>query len=136
MSRTTRITAKEEAFCTAIASGKGPSEAYRSSYDTNASAAIVTVGAQQVLRRKRVTDRIQALRDKAARPAILTRQRKLERLAAMVEEQVADGAQLTSEQLKAVELDAKMQGHNEPEKLKIEGLGTVLQKIRKDARKP
>lgn len=132
----TRLTAKEEAFAQEICSGKLPLHAFLAAGYKASNARIGSIAAQRCLNRQRVADRIQQLRDRAARPAVLTRQRKLERLAAMVEEQVATGAQLTSDQLKAVEIDAKMQGHNEPEKLKITGLGTVLQKIRKDARKP
>jgi hypothetical protein len=40
------------------------------------------------------------------------------------------------QRLKAIEIDNKMAGHNEPEQLKVTGLGSILQKIRTSARKP
>ena len=131
-----RITAKQEAFAQAIVAGKGPSEAYRSAYAMQGSARVVSVHAQDVLRHWLVAARIKELRDRAARPAILSRQAKLERLARAISEQVTKKNQLTPEQIRAIEIDNRMQGHNEPEQLKVTGLGSVMQKIRRDAPKP
>lgn len=138
LDRKARLTAKEEAFALNIVSGKGVAESHLLAYGGNSKTEVRAVRASEVLKRGRVTARIQQLRDRAARPSVLTRARKLEKLAAMVE-QDAEGlppSHLTPEQLRAVEIDNRMQGHNEAEKLKITGLGTVLQKIRKDAKKP
>lgn len=131
-----RLTAREEAFALHIFAGKGVAEAHKLSYGGGGKPEVRAVKASEVLARDHVKARVQQLRDAVARPSILSRQEKLERLAKMVRAEVEEQDQLTPEQLRAVEIDNRTQGHNEPEKLKIEGLGTVLQKIRKDARKP
>lgn len=136
MSRTPRLTAKEEAFALHIFAGRGVSEAHQLSYGGNGKATVRAAKASEVLARHHVQARIQKLRDAIAKPAILTRERKLQRLAAAVEEQIGNGKQLTNEQLKAIEIDSRMQGHNEPEKLLVKGMGSVLQKIRQTAPKP
>lgn len=137
MRRPPKLTAKEEAFAQAVVSGKTLSDAYRYVYSTKANPAVVSVAANRVINRPRIAQRIAQLRDRAARPAVLSRARKLERLAAMLEEQmIPKTAQLTADQIRALEVDNRMQGHNEAEKLKVEGMGSLLQKIRKDAQKP
>lgn len=133
-----RLTPKEEVFAQAIMSGKNQSEAYRTAYpNQKCNANVTAVAANRVANRAVVSARLVQLRNMAARPAILTRARKLEKLAAMIENaNVVVNDQLTSDQLKAVEIDNKMQGHQEAEKLKVTGLGSLLQKIRAAAPKP
>lgn len=131
-----RLTFKQEAFCHRIASGEAQQAAYLACYEWKGDTEVARKKASLLANKPHVAARILQLRDRAARPKILSRQRKLERLHDMVDEQVAPGKQLTSEQLKALEIDARIQGHNEPEKLKVEGMGSLLQKIRRTAPKP
>lgn len=133
-----RLTAKQEAFCHSIADGKTQLDAYLSAYDWHGNMTVAKTRASEEAAKPHVAARLATLRERQTTPKTLTRQRKLERLAAMVEEQVATvgNQQLTGDQLKAIELDARMQGHNEPEKLKVEGMGSLLQKIRRTAPKP
>lgn len=79
---TFRISPKEEAFAQGIAAGKNQSDAYRAAYDTRAKPEVIAVAANRVANRARVAQRLNELRNMAARPAILTRQRKPTRTAA------------------------------------------------------
>lgn len=131
-----RLTPKQEAFAQAVIAGKNQGEAFVSAYGSKCKKAVSQVRGCELAKQTNIAARIQQLRDRAASPAILTRQRKLERLAAAVEEQVADGKQLTADQIRALEVDNRMQGHNEAEQLKVSGMGSLLQQIRREARKP
>lgn len=132
----TKLTAKEAAFAQAIVAGKTQADSYRGAYSTKAKPEVIAVAANRVANRARVIHRITELRNLAAKPSLLTRTRKLEKLAAMVETVMASKQQLTPDQLKALEIDNKMQGHNEAEKIKVSGLGGLLQKIRASSPKP
>lgn len=57
------LTAKQEAFCRAIASGTGPSEAYRSAYNAEKmKPAVIAVKANELLANGNVTVMIESLR--------------------------------------------------------------------------
>lgn len=131
------LTTKQERFCRLLVEGMDQGPAYAAAYDWQGKVSGRDQKASILAARKDIQDRIQKLRDMAAKPTILTRQRKLEKLARMVEAPLSGNeAVLTSEQLKAMEIDNKIQGHNEPETVRIEGAGALLQKIRKGAPKP
>lgn len=131
------MTSKEEAFALGIIKGLGPSAAYEAAGYAKCNPNVTAVAGQRIMNRPAVSARIAELRNKAAGPLILTRQRKLEKLARMIDA-VGDvpGAQLSGDQLKALEIDNKMQGHNEAEKLLVTGIGSLMQKMRLQARKP
>lgn len=133
-----RLTAKQEAFCQEIANGKLPLHAYVLAYDWNGGSAGGSKRASEESKKPLVAARIAELRGRISARLEWTRDQKLRRLQEAVDEQVAPigKKQLTSDQLKAVELATRMQGQNEPEKLKVEGMGSLLQKIRRTAPKP
>lgn len=136
------LTAKQEAFARAIVAGKGPSDAYRGSYDSKSNAAGIARRAQTVLNHPEVQARIHDLREKAdktvARELGLTRARKRWIIEKFVEKAVISDsvADLTPEQLRAMEIDNKMAGHNEPDQVEHSGMGGIMDLIRKAARKP
>lgn len=132
----TRLTAKEESFCQEIVKGTPVAAAFLGAGYRATSLRLAGINAQRTLGRSRVSARIQELRNMAARPSILTRARKNALLAAMVEKKLLADEQLSPEQLKALEIDNRMQGHNAEEKVKVSGMGALLQKIRKKGPKP
>lgn len=133
-----RLTAKEEAFAQNVADGCTGSEAYRRSYGTKASNKRVSQLASRVFGRERVRARVLQLKSRTETVRALSRERKRELLARMIEtEETAKKQKIPPAELRAmIETDNRMAGHNEPEKLKVEGIGSVLQKIRRDAPKP
>jgi hypothetical protein len=134
-----RPTAKELAFAKATVDGSPPSQAYRIAYHTQkCSAHVVSVAAQGILNRPVVVAEIARLRALAETPKTLSRQRKRELLAKQIEDEITQkGQALAAADIhRALEIDNRMAGHNEPDPIKIEGLGSLLQKIRKEAKKP
>lgn len=132
-----KLTPKQEAYAQARVDGKGPSEAYRLAYATRASAAVVSVAAQKVEKHPTVLARMASLRALLDTALTLGRTEKREILARMVRPaKPGEKVQLTNEQLKAVEIDNKMAGHNEAEKLNVDGIGELVQMIRRGAAKP
>lgn len=127
-----RLTAKQEAFCQRIADGKTQVDAYLSAYDWKGKKAGSEKKACELAALPAVAARITQLRERASTSRTLLRVEKREMLA-----DTARGTKaLTDVQMKAIEIDNKMAGHNEPEKLKVEGMGSLLQKIRRTAPKP
>lgn len=130
------LTGKQEAFAQAIVDGKGPSEAYQvAGYSVRAGAKVVSVKAAEVGRVAAVIARIAELRAKVTGAKTLDRVKKRELLAAFVlkDETKKD---LTIEQLRAMEIDNRMAGHNEPDKVNVFGLSDLLRQIRSTSRKP
>ena len=133
MTKKPRLTAKQEAFAQAIVDGKRPSEAFRLAYpDQKASPKIVSVKAAQAQNHPTIAGRIAELRGMLTKKKTLERDEKRLLLAATVR----GTKELSDAQMKAIEIDNKMAGHNEPEQLKVTGLGSLLQKIRQSAPKP
>jgi phage terminase small subunit len=66
------LTAREEAFCRAIADGLGPSEAYRQSHGSKMAPDAVASNAKRLLRRSRVKERIAELKVEASGGSDLT----------------------------------------------------------------
>lgn len=132
------LTAKQEAFCRALAAGEMQGEAYRRIYAWNGGRRVSDQKATEEAKKPHVRARIVELKSKVVERFVWTREQKLLRLKGAVDEQLKlpGKKQLTPEQLKAMELAAKLQGQNEPEKLKVTGLGSLLQQIRKAAPKP
>lgn len=128
-----RLTAKQEAFAHAIADGKTQVDAYLASYDWKGKKAGSEKKACELAALPAVAARIAALRERATTKRTLGRIEKRELLAATV---LGHTKPLSDVQMKAIEIDNKMAGHNEPEKLKVEGMGSLLQKIRRTAAKP
>ena len=70
------LTAREEAFCQAIADGLGPSEAYRQSHGSKMAPDAVASNAKRLMRRSRVRERIEELKREASEGPALTPKRE------------------------------------------------------------
>lgn len=131
-----RITPKQEAFAQLIVDGNPPSKAFRIAYDSKASVKVVSIMAQRVLKHHLVIRRCQELQSKAEAARTLGRIRKREMLARMLVRPLGQSGSLSREQLKAIEIDNVMAGHNEPEKIEVSGVGELVDMIRREAPKP
>lgn len=144
VSKRIQLTPTQEAFAQAIVDGHGPSDAYRKAGYSNSSPKLVSIAAAKIQRHPAVKARIADLRARLTNRKTLERVEKREMLATFIRakiekvpEHLGPGVIIFSrEQLSALEIDNRMAGHNEAEKLKVTGMGSVLQKIRRDAPKP
>lgn len=72
------LTAKQEAFCQAIANGMNQSDAYRAAYDAGRMKPdVVNVKASQLMADGKVTVRVSELRDALASKALWTREKSV-----------------------------------------------------------
>ncbi|WAV89339.1 terminase small subunit [Oxalobacter aliiformigenes] len=86
------LTQKQENFCLAYIETGNASEAYRKAYNAaKASEKSVWESASKMLDNPKVISRLEALREQAARRALLTLERHLEELAALRDEARAEG---------------------------------------------
>ena len=101
------LTAKQEEFAKKIAEGMTQADAYRFAYDTSRlTDKTVWEKASVLAANNKVRERVQELRDMAAKPSILTAQQRLEWLTSLIQdEQVSIG-----DKLKASDQMNKMQG--------------------------
>ena len=114
------LTAKQRAFAGLIVDGLNGSEAYRRTYSPNGKATVIAVKACELRRRPEVADLIARLQAKTETRETLSRQHKREILAELVLN-AEEGGPTIDQKLKAIELDNKMAGHNQPEQLKLTG---------------
>lgn len=120
-------TPKQRTFANALAEGVGPSEAYRQAYNTRARDSALSSKAAKAQRSPQFQAYLRALVAQMEHRRFLTRDRKREKLAKIVE----DGAERTADRLKAIEVDNVMTGDNAPQKVEVFGLGELLAAVRK-----
>lgn len=112
------LTAKQEAFAQAIASGMNQSDAYRKAYDASKTKPdVVHVKASQLMADGRVAVRVAELRKAIESKGLWTREKSVQALAA-----IADGGEAKANEIVAAikELNL-MHGFNAPTKLDIGG---------------
>ena len=126
------LTAKQEAFCQAVADGMNQSDAYRHAYNSdNLKPESLHVKASIVANNDKVRLRVKELKDALSQKALWTREDavcELKEIAAMGK----DGKQLGAATAAIKELNA-MHGYNEPVKVEhsgsIGGLSIVVQAV-------
>lgn len=101
------LTQKQEQFALNIFEGMNQADAYRASYNAeNMSDNAIYREASLLMSRPKIAQRIQELRDKAARANIMTAQQRMEWLSNLINNE-EEG---TNEKLKAIDIMNKMQG--------------------------
>lgn len=114
----TTLTAKQEAFCQAIANGLNQSDAYRSAYNAGKMKDnSINVNASKVAADAKVSLRIKELRDELASKSLWTREQSIAVLAGVVE--ACDAKH--SDKIASVKVLNEMQGFNAPVKLDVAG---------------
>jgi phage terminase small subunit len=101
------LTAKQEAFVQKIIEGYSQADAYRSAYSCkNMSDNSIYVNASKLMADTKVALRLKELRDKLAKPSIMSAQERMEWLTRLINNE-EEG---TSDKLKAIDIMNKMQG--------------------------
>lgn len=101
------LTAKQELFVQKIAEGMNQADAYRSAYDTERmSDNAIYREASLLLDNPKVTQRLKEIRDMAAKPTIMTAQKRKEWLTQVIQSE----DESTSDKLRAIDLMNKMDG--------------------------
>ena len=101
------LTANQESFARGVAEGKSYTEAYRSAYKTNRMTdKTINEEASRLKDNPKITARIKELRDMAARPTIMTAQRRKEWLTEVINDPDID----INARLKASDQLNKMDG--------------------------
>lgn len=119
-----KLTAKQEAFCQAIADGKTQADAYRTAYEADAMAdKTVWEKASALMADGKVRARVDQLREKLAEKALWTRQDSVEALKAVVYGAESKASEIVS----AVKELNSMHGYEAPKKtdMRVSG-GLVL----------
>lgn len=118
------LTSKQEAFAQAVASGLSQSEAYRTTYDVGAETLNETVWeeASRIANDRKVSARIDLLKDEIAAKALWTREDSVRTLKSVIE-----GNDKGNEITGAVKVLNEMHGYNAP--VKIEHTGGIVHKI-------
>ena len=113
------LTAKQEAFAQAIASGMNQSDAYRSAYDaSNTKPDVVSVKASQLMADGKVTVRVAELQAELADKQLWTRVDSVTELA-----DIARGAESkAAEKIAAIKELNLMHGFNAPTKIEMGGV--------------
>ena len=112
------LTAKQEAFVQNILQGRNQADAYRSAYNCeNMSDNAIYREASLLLDNPKVAQRLQELRDKLAKPSILSAQERLEWLTQLIKSK----DESTTDKLRAADIMNKM-------------LGEYVQKIEADVK--
>lgn len=115
------LTLKQRAFCNEYAKRKNAVEAYRSSYNTKASAKVASNNARALLAKPIVQDRVAKLLKQAETKAVLTAQQVLEEISEIATKPSVQ----TRDKLKALELMGK---HRKlfTDKLELPGTGGLV----------
>lgn len=116
------LTAKQEAFCQAIADGKTQADAYRSAYNcVNMKDSSVWEKASELMSDVKVTSRVKELRDSLAAKSLWSRERSVIRLA-----KIADESDSNTEAIAAVKELNAMHGFNAPTKSELTVKGGLV----------
>ena len=112
------LTAKQEAFAQAIASGKTQADAYRHAYDaSNMKDSSIHVNASKLLSDAKVAQRVKELKAQVSEKALWTREMSVLALA-----DIAQGAEArANEKVAAIKELNAMHGFNEPVKVQLGG---------------
>ena len=110
------LTAKQEAFAQAVASGMTQADAYRTAYDCeNSSDAAIHEEASRLIRHPEVSLRVKLLQDELACAALWSRLDSVQTLS-----EIAKGAEArANEKVAAVKELNAMHGFNEPSKVNL-----------------
>lgn len=112
----TKLTAKQEAFCQAIASGMTQADAYRSAYSTaKMSDKTVWENASVLVRDSKVTARLDELKAALAEQQLWTREQSVKTLAAIAKDREAKQA----DKISAVKALNTMHGFDAPKQLDV-----------------
>lgn len=111
------LTAKQENFCQAIASGMNQSDAYRSAYDAgNMKPESINVNASKLCADAKVALRVTELKDEIAAKALWTREDSVLTLKSVID--ASDkGMEITG----AVKVLNEMHGYNAPKEINVTG---------------
>ena len=116
------LTAKQEAFAQAIADGKNQSDAYRSAYNAGKmKAETVQQTACRLMTDRKVSARVDELREELANKSLWTREQSVAVLAGVVEAMDAKHG----DKISAVKVLNDMQGFNAPVKLDVAGTVSI-----------
>lgn len=119
------LTAKQENFCQAIASGMNQSDAYRSAYDAgNMKPETVQSKACLLMAEGKVRARVDSLKQSLSEKSEWTRLDSVTALRKVIDDTEAKGAEITG----AVKVLNEMHGFNAP--VKIEHSGGVVTEVR------
>jgi phage terminase small subunit len=125
------LTPKQRAFAQNIADGMEQSAAFRAAYGCpNSSPRTIKVNASRMRANPKVAAFVAELQAKQDRVRFLTRERKREKLAAIVEDEKA----VKRDVIKAIEVDNVMTGDNAPQQVQVFGLGDLLNLVRKQSK--
>lgn len=110
------LTSKQEAFAQAVASGMTQADAYRSNYDVSSETLNETVWeeASRIANDRKVSARIELLKDEIAAKALWTREDSVRTLKIVIE-----GNDKGSEITGAVKVLNEMHGYNAPKEINI-----------------
>ena len=110
------LTSKQEAFAQAVASGMRQAEAYRTSYDVSPETLNETVWeeASRIANDRKVSARVQLLKDEIAAKALWTREDSVRTLKSVIAD-TDKGAEITG----AVKVLNEMHGYNAPKEINI-----------------
>lgn len=101
------LTAKQEQFAQNIIAGMNQADAYRSAYSCkNMSDNAIYVNASKLANDAKVALRLKELRDKLAKPTIMSAQERMEWLTRLIN----NDDEGTTDKLKAIDIMNKMQG--------------------------
>lgn len=110
------LTAKQEAFCQAIADGMNQSDAYRSAYSAEKmKAETVNSKAYELSKNGEVTARLKELREALANKSLWTREQSV----AVLVEVIGDSESRGGDKISAVKVLNDMQGFNAPTKMDV-----------------
>lgn len=111
------LTAKQEAFCQAIADGKNQSDAYRSAYNAGGmKPETVQSKASILMTNGMVRARVTELREALASKSLWTREQSI----AVLKEVIGEGDAKANDKISAVKVLNEMQGLNAPVKSQVE----------------
>jgi hypothetical protein len=112
------LTAKQEAFAQAVASGMSQAEAYRTHYDVDPDCKPETiwVNASQLMSDTNVSQRVTILKDEIAAKALWTREDSVRTLKTVIE-----GNDKGNEITGAVKVLNEMHGYNAPKEINVNG---------------
>jgi hypothetical protein len=113
------LTAKQEAFAQAVASGMSQAEAYRTNYDVDPDCKPETIWeeASRVANDRNVSARVTFLKDEIAAKALWTREDSVLTLKAIATDEAARHGDKTG----AVKVLNEMHGYNAPKEINVNG---------------
>ena len=111
-----KLTAKQEAFCQAIADGLGQADAYRAAYDAgNMKENSVYVQSSKLMKSPKIAQRVSELRSEVQEKQLWSREMSIKALVRAYREGSGSVKVAAVKELNA------MHGYNEPAKLNISG---------------